>query len=233
MNLFQDLYQACRSLRSKPLYAAAVVLLMALGIGAATAGFSAVNGLLWIRYPYPDADRLVVPVSVRTASGGRSNVTYADYTDWRAMRDVFTSVAVHSTRELDLTGAGEPETLEVGLVSGDYFQTLGLKPLLGRSFRPDDNRPGAPVTALLGHGLWQRRFGSARDVVGRTVRLSDRPVVIVGVMPAEASYQTTTALGSRCRPTRPVAATRDATTWCGAASPASPPACRLNRPGCE
>jgi putative ABC transport system permease protein len=212
----QDLRFACRSLRSKPGYAAAVIVLMALGIGATTAAFSAVNGILWIRFPYPDAGRLVVPVSVSTSQGiGRSNIIYADYRDWRDMKDVFDRVALSTTGEVDLTGTGDPETIGVAQVSEEYFATLGLRPTLGRAFRPENHVPGAPVVAVLSHGLWQRRFGGARDCIGRTVRLSGRPVEIVGVMPPSANYQTTTLLWVpvQANPADPDNARRDNMVW--------------------
>jgi len=110
------------------------------------------------------------------------------------MHDVFEHVAIFNEGEVDLSGTDEPETIGVASISVEYFQTLRIQPTLGRAFRSEDHRPGAPVVALLSHNLWQRRFGGARDCVGRTVRVSGRPIEIVGVMPASAAYQTTTAL---------------------------------------
>ena len=174
--LSRVIHDAIRSLQSKPGHALGVSLLMALGIGISTAAFSVVNGFLWPHVPFPRPDRVVVPVSLRvTDPETRVNVSYADYCDWRAMTDVFEAVAVHGTGDTDLTGAGEPESIQVSRVTVEYFTTIGLPPALGRTFRPPDGVPGAPPVVVLSHALWQRRFGGARDVVGRTVHLSGVP----------------------------------------------------------
>jgi len=181
---------ALRSLRAAPGHVLGVVLLMALGIGATTAAFSALRGILWTPLPFPHADRLVVPVSVSPADDiRRGGVTFADYRDWSSMADVLDHVALYQELELDLTGGGEPESVRVDRVTPEFFATLDLRPVIGRDFTASDAVPGAPQVALLARALWQRRFGGDPNVVGRTVRLSGIATEILGVMPEEASFR--------------------------------------------
>jgi len=184
---------AFRSLRSTPGHTFGVVLLIALGIGTTTAAFSAIRSLLWPPFPYPSPNRLVVPVSISPADGIESGgVTFADYRDWSAMTDLFEHVSLYQQGEIDLSGNGDPESVPLARVTPEYFATLDLRPSLGRGFTADDALPGSPRVALLSRALWQRRFGGATDVVGRSLRLAGLTTEIVGVLPDEANFRNST-----------------------------------------
>ncbi|HEU4628479.1 MAG TPA: ABC transporter permease [Gemmatimonadaceae bacterium] len=180
--MLHDLRYALRTLRANPGFTTVAVLTLALGIGAATAIYSAVDGVLLRPLPFPHADRLVVPQSVRLGTDQRGIVTYRDFELWQ-QAGVFDGVAVYQLPEMDLTGAGDPVHTTAAFVTPDFFRVLGVRPLLGRLPQPDEFRPGADRPLVLSYGLWQRQFGGRPDVVGSTVRLSGTPVTVVGVLP--------------------------------------------------
>jgi putative ABC transport system permease protein len=176
--LIQDLRHAARLLRKSPVFTAAALLTMALGIGANTAIFSVVNAVLLRPLPFPEPDRLVFI----TREG---DVSILDGIDWRAQSRTHEEIALFlRSWAFDLSGDGEPERLRGSVVEPDYFRVLRMPPLLGRVLGPEDNRPGVAQVAVLSEGFWTRRFGGDRSVLGRTVVLSDVPTTIVGVMPA-------------------------------------------------
>ena len=157
---------------------------MALGIGANTAIFSAVDAILLRPLPYPEPDRLVVVWEKRPAEGVMNNsVAPADYVDWARMNTVFESMAAITSITADLTGAGEPVRLTAGAVSPAFFDVLRVQPALGRSFRAEEGRAGQHRVVVLGYGLWQGRFGSDANVVGRKVLLNGVPHEVIGVLP--------------------------------------------------
>ncbi|HLW80234.1 MAG TPA: ABC transporter permease, partial [Terriglobia bacterium] len=174
-------------LARSPGFAAVAVLTLALGIGANTAIFSVVNAVLLRPLPFPAADRIMRVVSVRTREKAvDDNVSYPDFLDWRAQNHVFEQMAVFRTDNTTLTGQGEPANLASAVVSADLFSLLGVKPALGRAFLPEEDKPGGAGggdAVILGHRLWESRFGAAPDIVGRTLRLDNRPFTVVGVMP--------------------------------------------------
>jgi putative ABC transport system permease protein len=180
--LIQDLRHAGRLLAKSPGFAAAALLMLALGIGANTAIFSVVNAVLLRPLPFEDPDRLVFI----TREG---DVSILDGIDWRAQTRTHESIALFLRNwSFDLSGVGEPERLAGSVVEPEYFTVLGTTPLLGRVLQPGDNVAGAPQVAVLSHAFWTRRFASDRGIVGRSVVLSDVPTTVVGVMPPEFDF---------------------------------------------
>ena len=182
----QDLRYASRMLLRTPGFTIVAVLTLALGIGANTAIFTVVNTLLLKPLPYGHPDRLVMVWQDMRARGGPPDewATPGNYVDWRAEKKLFEQVAVISGWGPALTGAAEPEPLRGEQVSYEYFSVLGIKPILGRDFRPEDGIPNAARVTVLGDDLWKRRFGGDRSVVGRSITLSGEPHEIIGVLPA-------------------------------------------------
>jgi putative ABC transport system permease protein len=181
--LFADLRFAARMLARTPGFTATAVLTLALGIGASTAMFSAVNALLLRPLPFPDAERLVFGVALREGFDpfGTSLLEYAAY---KENASSFSSTGLSDSRSFNIADRGEPERLIGAAVSADYLTTVGISPLLGRSFSAEEDRPGGASVALLGYGLWQRRFGGDRSIVGRSIHLDGASVTVIGVLPA-------------------------------------------------
>ena len=192
----QDLRFALRTLRRTPGFTLVVVLTLAIGIGANTAIFSAVNTLLLRPLPFAEPDRLMRVSLTAPAQGSgpagmggmpaRDDVpwSYPKYAAFREMQPAFTDVAVYGTREFTVRGELGAERLRGEWVGGRYLATLGLVPQLGRDFAPEEDRaPGGPRVALLADGFWRSRFGGDSAVLGRALDLDGRPYTIVGVLP--------------------------------------------------
>jgi putative ABC transport system permease protein len=180
----QDLGHALRMMVRQPAGTIVAVITLAIGIGANTAIFSAVDTFLLRPLPYDEPDRLAMVWESRPAEGVYNNfVAPADYLDWARMNTVFESMAAFSPVALDLTGAGEPVRLTAGAVTLRFFDVLRSGMALGRSFTGDESAPGGRRAAILSHGLWQRRFGSDPAIVGRTLALNGAAVEVVGVLP--------------------------------------------------
>ena len=179
----QDVRYAGRMLRKNPVFSAMAVVTLALGIGANTAVFSVVNGVLLSSLPYREPQRLV-RLWESLPSVPQIMVSYPDYLDWRARARVFDDVALFGPyTSMTLTGGDLPERLGVGLATGNLFDMLGVAPTAGRGFRPDDDVPGAPRVVLLTTGYWQRRFASDPSVIGTTLSLDGNPYHVIGVLP--------------------------------------------------
>ena len=183
-----DLRLALRQFRATPAFTAVAVLTIALGIGANTAIFSAVRQLLLAPLPYRDGERLVF--LQLSASNGQVRImpTAALVEAWRARVRSLEGIATYRTIEPTLTGGdggATPEPLQGAAIEADLPRFLGTSPMLGRTFTPDEQVRGAPAVVMLGHGLWQRRFGGRRDVLGETVRLDGVPHTVIGVMPRD------------------------------------------------
>jgi putative ABC transport system permease protein len=188
VRLWQDVRFGVRSLLRRPGFAAAATLALAIGIGANSAIFAAVDAVLLRPMPFPHADRLFVPISVNKARHIEDgSVTFADVQDWRGATDIFAGVALMRPLALDLAEGGDPERMQVWQVSEDYFRVLEVTPVAGRTFVADDHDAKSPLVGLITSGLWQQRFGGA-DVIGRTIHLADVPVQIVGILPARVIY---------------------------------------------
>ncbi|HVI38711.1 MAG TPA: ADOP family duplicated permease, partial [Gaiellales bacterium] len=177
-----DLRFALRGLLRRPGFTGVVVLTLALGIGANSAIFSVVNGVLLRPLPY-DRPGEVATIWVHWPGNPQGELSQPEFWDLREQSRSFTRLAAYTDGSLTLTGTGEPERLRAGFMSADALPLLGVAPASGRAFSPDDDRPGAPVAVLLSDGLWRRRFGADPGVVGRTLTLDDNPATIVGVMP--------------------------------------------------
>jgi putative ABC transport system permease protein len=200
--LRQDLRYAVRSLKRQPGFVVAATLALALGIGATSAIFAAVDAVLLRPMPFPHADRLFVPVSEHAGRGIKmGSVSFADYEDWRRETDLFAEVALWQPRAVDVSGEGDPERLQSARVTEGFFSLVDIRPVVGRTFVPDDYAPGSPSVVLITDTLWQRRFGGAHDVVGRTIRLAGVPHDIVGVVPARQVWPEETAVFLPMRPT--------------------------------
>src|SRR5688572_11306577 len=174
---------AMRLLVKQPTFTAAVVLTLALGIGATTAMFSVVYGVLLRPLPYGDADRLVRVWTTFKPSLGRGAVSAANGRDWRAENRVFEDLAlVHSSPSFNFIGPREPERLRGARVSASLFPILKVSPLLGRTFTEQENAIGNENVVVLSHGLWNRHFGGDPAIVGRAIPLNGVPTTVVGVM---------------------------------------------------
>jgi putative ABC transport system permease protein len=186
--LLRDARHATRQLARTPLFTIVAVLTIALGVGATSAVFSVVNGVLLRPLPFHDPSALV-RVYETTPQFGRFFVAPATFLDWRNQNTVFERlVAYFSSQSETLTGGGEPERVESASVSWDTFHLLGVAPALGTSFIADHDREDGPPVMLISHGLWQRRFGGDPAIVGRSVSASGNPVTILGVMPADFRF---------------------------------------------
>jgi putative ABC transport system permease protein len=184
--LLQDIRYALRAMRRTPGFTAVALLTLALGIGANAAIFSVINAVLLRPLPFPDPDRVLRVYS--TFQGERGVLSPRNFLDVREQQKSFASLAAYYADGYTLSGAGDPERLDGATVSADFFGVLGVKPLVGRTFRPDEDVPGKNRVAVLGYDLWRRRFGGDRGIVGRAVTLEGVPYVVVGVMPAGFAY---------------------------------------------
>jgi putative ABC transport system permease protein len=193
--MIDDMRYALRLLVKSPGYASIALLTLAIGIGGSVAIFSACYSVLLAPLPYPDADAIVVPVSTNAGRGfDRASIPYADYVDWREQRDVFAHVAVWRPVPLDVAGTDAPERVEAGQVSAEFFDVLGVTPIVGRTFEPADHEPGPTRGIVISYGLWQRAFGGAPDVLARKLRIGGTPVPIIGVLGARAVWPDEQAL---------------------------------------
>jgi len=191
-NAIQDFKYGVRLMRRAPAFAAVATLTIALGIGATSAMFSVVYGVLLHPLPYPAADRLVNLWATAPSRGlSRAYVGMALVYDWKAQNHVFEDIAtLRAVGNFNLTGEGEPERLNGSRVSAGVFKLLGVRALVGRTFSDDEDRIGHDQVAILTHGLWVRRFGADPAVVGRTIRLNGVPHTVVGVMGPEFAFPT-------------------------------------------
>jgi putative ABC transport system permease protein len=183
--LLQDLRYAARMLRKSPGFTAVAVLTLALGIGANTAIFSFVYGVLLAPLPYSDASRLVV-MNETTPKVGMVSTSYPNFLDWRARSRAFSQMAYVQEMTFNLAGARvrEPENITGDAVSPNFLTMMGVRPWLGRDFDPSEEKAGTAPVALLSYALWASHFGAARDAIGRTITLDGRSFTIVGVLPA-------------------------------------------------
>jgi predicted permease len=179
-NFLQDIRFAVRVLLHNRGFATVAILTLALGIGANTALFSVVNGVLLNPLPFPDPDSLFA-VYTKTTTFERSSITFPNFEDWQKQNRSFSYLAAFRGDDYNLTGSGEPERLHAHMVSADFFPAYGINPIIGRSFRRDEDQIGAEPVAMLGDGLWKRKFASSPDVVGKTVVLNGKSHTIVGV----------------------------------------------------
>jgi len=180
--IFQDLRYGIRMLLKRPGFTLVAVLALTLGIGANTAIFSVVNGVLLRPLPYTNPDRIVT-IWEPSRDGHTLGLTDLEYFDYREQNHVFEEVAAFATGSANLTGSGEPERVVATWASAGLFPTLGVEPALGRVFTAEDDKPGGAQVVLVTNGLWQRRFGSDPNIIGQQVSFNGVNRTIIGVMP--------------------------------------------------
>jgi predicted permease len=185
--LLQDLRHGIRMLLKSPGFAAIAILTVGLGIGANTALFSVVNGVLLNPLPYPNASQLVALYG-KYPGDDQAPIAYLNFLDWRRDNQSFSSIALYHNEDYNFTGTDEAERVSGYMISADFFETLGVKPVLGRHFRADDDQVGAAPVVILGGGFWKRRFGASPDIVGKSINLNGTSHTIVGVIPASFSF---------------------------------------------
>src|SRR5215213_8744126 len=181
LTLLQDLRYSLRVLLKQPGFTAVAIITLALGIGANSAIFSVVNGVLLKPLPYNESDRLVALWETRN-DDSRANASYPNYVDWRGQNTAFEQIAAYYNNSLTLVGGTEPATLQVVITSPDLFSVLRVSPQLGRGFLPEEERSGNRAV-VLSQSAWRKYFGSDPNVVGQQVTLSGKAFTVVGVMP--------------------------------------------------
>jgi predicted permease len=180
--VLQDLRHAVRMLRNAPTFALIGILTLALGIGASTALFSVVNGVLLNPLPYPASGQLTT--IYESAPGvSRGPMSYLNFLDWQRMSQTFQSMAIYRYQDFSFTGTAEAERVSGFMVSADFFRTLGAVPVAGRDFGAADDHVGAAPVVLLSGGFWKRRFGGSSSVLNSTITLNGAPYTVVGVIP--------------------------------------------------
>jgi predicted permease len=186
-NLFtslpQDLRYGSRVLLKSPGFSLIAILTLALGIGANTAIFSVVNGVLLNPLPFRNPGQLV-SMFQEIPNFKNGSISYPNFTDWRRMNTTFAGMAAYRSVGFNLSGNGEPERLHGEMISAGFFEILGVNPLMGRAFSPEEDRLGADPTAMITEGLWKRKFGSRADIIGQRLILDDVGRTIVGVVPS-------------------------------------------------
>jgi putative ABC transport system permease protein len=186
-DLSQDLRYALRGLRKHRGFTVVAVITLALGIGANTAIFTVINTVLLRPLPYEQPDQLVVLMEV--ISERPVGVSYPNFVDWRSQSTSLENIAAVRNREsFNLTGAGESERLQGRLVSANFLNTLGVKPIRGRDFLAEDDQPGANPVAIISHALWQRRFGADESIIGKQVTLNGQQFTVTGITPPDFQY---------------------------------------------
>jgi putative ABC transport system permease protein len=194
--LWQDMRYGLRTLLAKPGFTLVAVVTLALGIGATSTIFSFVNGILLRPLPFQDSERLVLIDETAVKRGNISmNVSFPNFVDWRAENGVFTGVTAYDDRSFTLTGgSGDPEQLSGGIVSANAFELLGVTPILGRSFRPEEDGPDTADVVILSHGLWERRFGANPGIINQSIVVNNRARTVIGVMPRGFKFPETAEL---------------------------------------
>ncbi len=186
-SLVRDARFALRQLRKSPGFTVTAILMLALGLCASVTLFAFVDAALIKPLPYADPARLAA-VGERSSGFPRGDLSYLDYLDWKKRNKVFRSLDVYSAESYLVGANAGTEPVQAVVVSDGFFRTLGVRPMLGRDFYAGEDLPGVAKTAILSYAGWQKRFGGARDVIGRTVRLSGVPHVIVGVLPVSFQF---------------------------------------------
>ena len=181
--VLQDVRHALRMLAKAPGFAAIAVLTLALGIGANTAIFSVVNGVLLNPLPYPNPNQLV-EVAEKDPLFTESSVSYPNFLDWVQQNHSFESLAAYRQSDASLTGSGEPQYVKSTMVSAKFFPMLGVKPIIGRNFTAAEDKRGAAHVVMLSENLWKQKFGGSRDILGKMITLDGAGYTVIGVVPA-------------------------------------------------
>src|SRR5262249_2428533 len=191
--LILDIRYALRIFTKSPGLTAVAALTLAVGIGANTALFSIVKAVLLNPLSYPQSGQLVA-IYGRAPGADKAPISYPNFLDWQRDARLFSSMAIYRNQDYLLTGTEEGERLSGYMISADFFSTMGVQPIMGRTFRAVDDQPGAAPVVVLGGGLWKRKFGSAPDIIGKSVILNGASWTIVGVIPASFSFSETTGV---------------------------------------
>ncbi len=187
-NIAQDLRYAVRSLRKNPAFAFITVLIMAIGIGANTAVFSVVNGVLLKPLAYRDPDRIVTLTSTWKGGGKVRNVARPDFEDWRQQSTAFSAMAYYRSTDEPTVAGSAAEFVHVARVSPEFFQVLSVAPVLGRLLTPQDETPGDSGPGLIGYSYWQTHFGGNSSVLGQSLRVGGGVLTVVGVLPPQFHF---------------------------------------------
>ncbi|HXC70680.1 MAG TPA: ABC transporter permease [Pyrinomonadaceae bacterium] len=186
--VWRDVRTGARALVHSPVFTVVTVLSLALGIGANTAIFSVVNGLLLRPLPYPESEQIVdvwhTPPQQSFPGLDRFTVSPANYLDWKTQSTAFEQMAVYTDTRLSLSTSNDPLSLIGAVVSSEFFSVLRSNAMQGRTFTPDEERPGRDQVVVIGYGLWQRAFGANPNIIGQTLTLNSRSFTVVGIMPA-------------------------------------------------
>src|SRR5437588_10982222 len=180
---WQDLRYAVRMLIKSPGFALIAIITLALGIGANTAIFSVVSGVLLNPLPYPHSEQLV-SLFTEMPNFKNGSISYPNFGDWRRMNRSFSAIAAYRTNGFNLTEHGEPERLHGEMISADFFEILGVNPILGRTFSEDEDRMGANPTVMITEGLWKRKYGSNPNIIGQRMVLNGVGRTIIGIVPS-------------------------------------------------
>jgi predicted permease len=181
-SFWQDVRYGLRTIAKAPGFAAIVILTLALGIGANTALFSVVNGVLLKPLPFSDFDRIIA-LFERRVQFERASISYPNFLDWQRENHSFEALAAYRSDDLSLTGRGETEKVHADMVSADFFSVLGVAPVLGRDFSRDEDRRGAAPVAIISNAFWRRKFDAAPSILDNRVALDGTDYTIIGVLP--------------------------------------------------
>jgi putative ABC transport system permease protein len=186
-SLVQDLRYAVRMLLKNRGFTVVAVLTLALGIGANAAIFSVLDGVMLRPLPYPDIDRIMI-LGEASRSGQAMSVSWPNFEDWRAQNQVFEHLGIYRGAVVNLTGGDQPERLNGSNASSAVFKAVGIAPVTGRGFSPDEDRPGTERVVLISDRLWRNRFGADPGIVGRTLTLNGQPHTVIGIMPPSMRF---------------------------------------------
>src|SRR5580692_10309991 len=186
-SVWQDMRYGLRVLLKHPGFTAIAVLTLALGIAANTALFSVVNGVLLNPLPHPHSEQLAT-IYGSTPGFSHGPVAYLNFLDWQHDARTFSSMATYRNQDYNFTTTNEAERLSGYMISASFFPTLDVEPILGRTFRSDEDQVGAAPVVVLGGGLWKRKFGSSPDIVGKTLTLNGTSYLVVGVIPSSFTF---------------------------------------------
>jgi len=188
MNTLLDVRYALRTLAANPGFTCAAVLTLALGIGANTAIYSVIDGVLLHPIPFPEPDRLV-DLYQKYGHSERNAVSYPNFLDWQRQSQTFQAIAAQRTDFFTLAVHGQPEQLRGEMVSSNFLSVLGIQPLRGRMFTQEEDRRGAPPVVLLGEDFWKRRFSADPNIIGQTLTLDGREYAVIGIVPASVRME--------------------------------------------
>jgi putative ABC transport system permease protein len=209
--LLQDLRYAVRVMLKKPGFTAMAVIALALGIGANSAIFSVVNAVLLRSLPYDEPERLVMIWGAMPQTD-RVSISPADFFDYQEQSQVFERIAAFNAAGFTLTGTEEPEQIRGARVSADFFSVLGVEPVFGRAFLDEDDKPGAARVVVLNQKLWERRFNSDQDIIGKSITLNGQSFTVIGIMPSDFQFTVPGIFRTPAELWTPSALVKDSTT---------------------